>query len=573
MSKHWGPFDKRPNMVVILTDQQRTVQHFPPGWAEKHLPWLTYLERTGVTFERGMASATACSPSRSALFTSTYPTINGVLKVNETLSMSRTLPMGGSLTTLGQVLQQAGYQTAYKGKWHLDNSMSDFSTMRPSDHDRKLIEDDAFETRIAIEDQAMDRHYSMPAWTSPDLGTSESVSPFPVCEGSDSDLNAIGGGYVDNDARIVHGPTYSARQKSAVEFLRHHDPSSEPPFCLVVSMANPHDVWVYPLSFEQAGYNDPVWNGPDYRDFKLPASYDSSLDNKPKAQRQWKELFQPGAIKTRRQAREYVRFYAYLQTLVDRLTGEVIEALRDNRHVGSQLERDTLVVRLSDHGEMAMAQGGLRQKENNCYDESIQVPMTFSNPLLPQQGVRRESLVGLIDVLPTLAEIAGARVPPSSVIQGRSLAPELLSESAPSRKQYLFVTDDCSGSTTSIRTIVEKDWKYAVYYKASYSSVLNYNGELATHQHGKDKGQYELLEFELYRTGRDGEGGETCNLLPVDGEVSADDPIVERWQTLHTALTRLLADSYTLPDGWPKTVPVASEDDGDEGDSPSSQDS
>lgn len=57
MRETWGPFDKRPNLLIIITDQQRTLQHFPPGWVEQHLRWLTYLQRTGVTFARGMASA------------------------------------------------------------------------------------------------------------------------------------------------------------------------------------------------------------------------------------------------------------------------------------------------------------------------------------------------------------------------------------------------------------------------------------------------------------------------------------------------------------------------------------
>lgn len=79
----------------------------------------------------------------------------GVLNVNATLSMSRTLPMGGSLTTLGRVLTQAGYRMAYKGKWHLDSFFADFSKLRrPSDHDEKMIVDDAFDHRMTIEDEA-----------------------------------------------------------------------------------------------------------------------------------------------------------------------------------------------------------------------------------------------------------------------------------------------------------------------------------------------------------------------------------------------------------------------------------
>lgn len=74
-----GSFTKQPNILVIMTDQQRSPQHFPPGWNQRHLPWMTHLQNTGVTFSRAITSSTAWSPSRSALFTGTYPTINGVL--------------------------------------------------------------------------------------------------------------------------------------------------------------------------------------------------------------------------------------------------------------------------------------------------------------------------------------------------------------------------------------------------------------------------------------------------------------------------------------------------------------
>ena len=530
----WGPFDRRPNLLIICTDQQRSLQHLPPGWAEQYLPWLTHLKSTGVTFDRGMCSSTACSPSRSALFTSTYPTINGVLKVNDTLSMSRTLPMGGSLTTLGQVLAGAGYQLAYKGKWHLDGSFAAFSQMRPADLDRMMVEDDA-----------MENHFSFPDWTSPDQGTAEANSKAEA--GDVSPLNSLGGGTVDNDSRIVNGPLYDPRQKSASQFLREYDPSREPPFCLIVSMANPHDVWVYPESWKQAGYSEQAWMGPEYKDFTLPSSYDSSLDDKPQAQQDFLAHFQGGPLSSRH-AEIYVRFYAYLQTLVDSLTGDLIQALQQNQYVGRALEEDTLVVRIADHGEMAMAQGGLRQKENSCYNEAIRVPIIFSNPGLPQ-GETTDSLVGLIDMMPTLAEITGAEIAEDTVIQGESFAGSILDPSGPVRSSFHFATDDCVLSQyTSIRALVRDDFKYAVYFKADYDSssnpIVNYNGEV-------DDGT--AVQYELYDYSTSGGLDETDNLLSDPSQ--ADQRLLDLWQALHNALTQEMTDRFTLPENWSATDP------------------
>ena len=40
---NWGPFDSPPNILIIMTDQQRTLQHFPSGWADTNLPALKWL--------------------------------------------------------------------------------------------------------------------------------------------------------------------------------------------------------------------------------------------------------------------------------------------------------------------------------------------------------------------------------------------------------------------------------------------------------------------------------------------------------------------------------------------------
>ena len=202
--------------------------------------------------------------------------------------------MGGSLVTLGKVMTEAGYQMVYKGKWHLDESFAISSSKRPVDLDRLMIEDDA-----------MENHYDLPGWTSPDLGTGESaISKMKQRRKPDSALNTLGGGNVENDNRIVHGPMYSPRQECATEFLKNYDPNSEKPFCLVVSLANPHDIWVYPYSTDTAGYKGKEWLTEAYDSIKLPHSYFSSLATKPDAQSDFLNGFQGGPLDDD-DAREY----------------------------------------------------------------------------------------------------------------------------------------------------------------------------------------------------------------------------------------------------------------------------
>jgi arylsulfatase A-like enzyme len=130
MNGSWGPFKQAPNLLILLTDQQRTAQHLPAGWVQQNLPNLWSLMQGGVTFPNAMTNTTACSPSRATLWTSTFPMINGVDSVGETLNMSA----HDNLTTLGLALARyapAGvtYNIAYKGKWHLDADFESGQTL------------------------------------------------------------------------------------------------------------------------------------------------------------------------------------------------------------------------------------------------------------------------------------------------------------------------------------------------------------------------------------------------------------------------------------------------------------
>ncbi|MCB0376190.1 MAG: sulfatase-like hydrolase/transferase, partial [Sinomicrobium sp.] len=151
--------------------------------------------------------------------------------------------------------------------------------------------------------------------------------------------------------------------------------------------------------YQAAGYKDK-----DFEDIpvRMPVSLSEELDTKPYVQTAWKKLCQlNGPITTEDQARKYIQFYAYLSSLVDREIARVLLELDRNGY-----KDDTLIIRISDHGDMAMAHGMQRQKMYNVYRETLNIPMIFSNPNLSPQTT--ESLSGLVDIMSTLATIAGA---------------------------------------------------------------------------------------------------------------------------------------------------------------------
>lgn len=535
----WGPFEQAPNILILMTDQQRTPQHYPPGWVERNLPNLWSLMQGGVSFPNAMTNTTACSPSRATMFTSTFPMLNGVTSVGVSLNMDQQVVTSPGadplpLVTLGQVLTElapAGveYQVAYKGKWHLDD-LTNATALSPAQQYAQA-------STLASNDANMETTYGFDGWTSPDFGTTLDIKG--------DNVYTLAGGKGGNDARVAIGTSWTQNGAgetvtvdNAVQFLDAYQPNADGtnPFCLVVSLLNPHDIFVSPTQYTAAGYDNPDANGNQpwqvapFTELGLPNNFrlrPDQLANKPSPQEEWRR-----SSYTDEEALDYVRFYAYLQTLSDRLLGQVLAAMDD------AVAANTLVVRLADHGEMGMSQGRMVEKECEVYNEALLVPMIFAHPALAGGGTCR-GLAGLIDIVPTLAEICGIStktLESTYAIQGRSLASTIWDQAsgneATTYPRFLFATDDAG---LTLRCLVDEELgaKYAVYHQTSW--------------------EYELYDFSLDAGGRD---PETTNLVPVAGPVGhgASSPDIRKtWIEMHARLTRALVDSNTMPDGWPAT--------------------
>jgi hypothetical protein len=306
--------------------------------------------------------------------------------------------------------------------------------------------------------------------------------------GDPTSLNNFGGGSINNDGRFVDGSGTAAGRKvshdaayeqSAVGFLNNY--TGDKPFCLVVSLVGPHDAQAYPGRgvtglgrkplYARAGYELAAF---EHLPIEAPPTVAENLTTKPSAHRSIRRLTNVaiGKPRTPRQQRTHARFYAYLCKEVDRQILKVLDALDANG-----LTEDTLIVRTSDHGELAMSHGGMVEKFYNTYQESIQVPLIFSNPKLFPEGQTTDALAALVDVVPTLAALVGARAP--AAFQGQDLTPVLADPAASVQDCVHFTSDDDNfplrwGGAGCIRAIVEKDWKYAVYFDPYAGAEFEY---------------------------------------------------------------------------------------------------
>ncbi len=110
------PGSRRPNILLIITDQQGLDTISALGCRDARTPNMDRLVRSGVSFMQSHTANPLCSPARSALFTGRPTTETGVV-VNGR-------PIRESVPNVGQWLGQEGYETVYVGKWHLPMSFT-----------------------------------------------------------------------------------------------------------------------------------------------------------------------------------------------------------------------------------------------------------------------------------------------------------------------------------------------------------------------------------------------------------------------------------------------------------------
>jgi choline-sulfatase len=482
-----------PNLVLLVTDQQRATQHWPedPAWLDALMPNDAELRRTGMSFTRAFTATAMCSPSRASMLTGTYPSRHGVtltmtegdlfpdkanvpdvlrtvaglavsgevdrrrlarafarglLRIGPRSGNEPELPAG--IDTLATLLRERGYHVALKGKWHLSKPVAgrEWSAADPA---------------------RIERDYGFADWDPPDAG-------------GDAKAETFGGG----TAGTTHEGWDEDYTRQMESWLA--QPDLPEPFCLVFSLVNPHDVLGLPSSYERGGY-DPA----EFADLHvpLPPTLDEDLREKPAVQSLMKlgQTSYIGALNGRAEQQRYADFYAHLHRVVDAKIGRLLAALGDPADPGSLRSR-TVIARTSDHGEMGLSHGGLRQKMFNAYEESIRVPLVISSPALFGEPRESDALVSLVDVVPTLLGLAGAPAEPGR-FDGRDLGPLLRGEQDAVREAVLFTYDDhqagtafqdAPGQPNRLRCVRDRRWKYAVYLDPN----------------GREAPEYELYDLE-----------------------------------------------------------------------------
>ncbi|MEA3209864.1 MAG: hypothetical protein QOE70_2921 [Chthoniobacter sp.] len=336
-------------------------------------PNIDRIAARGVRFDRAYCQFPLCSPSRSSLMTGLRPDRTRVFDLQYHFRTG--LP---DVTTLPQLFQKSGYYAARVGKIYHYGNPGDIGTsglddppswqefVNPAGRDRTALESDVI-------------NYSGKR------GLGAAMALLADKTGKDEE---------HTDGKV------------ATEAIRLLEAHKETPFFLAVGFYKPHCPYIAPAKYFDLYPLDKITLpeiAPDFARTALPAALAST--------RPW-----PYMGVTADQARECKRAYYATISFVDAQIGRVLDALD---RLG--LRENTVVVFWSDHG-YHLGEHGLWMKQS-CFEESARVPLIIAPPASKSAGTSCARTVELVDLYPTLAELAG--LPPPKDLQGFSLRPLL----------------------------------------------------------------------------------------------------------------------------------------------------
>lgn len=394
---------RQPNIVFIFCDDlaYQAMSSYGEGRKLLDTPNMDRIARGGVRFDRCLVPNSICGPARATVLTGKYNHLNGFPNNSNST-------FDGAQLTFPKLLQNAGYQTAMIGKWHLgsDPTGFDFWQILP--------------------------------------GQGIYYNPPMIKMGVQTKMP----GYVTD---II--------TDTSLEWLAKRDKSK--PFLLMTQHKAPHRAWEPALRYLNADkdrvYPEPPTLFDDYagrglaehdqdmtiektfteRDAKLVAP--NSLT--PEELKEWNAYYEPRNAKFRAanlQGKDLVRWryqrymHDYLATVraVDESVGKILDYL-DKENI----TQNTIVVFTSDQGFYLGEHGWFDKRW--IFEESVRSPLLVRWPGVTKPGTTNKDLVSNLDFAETFLEAAGVPVP--AEMQGRSLVPVLRGQTpADWRKSFYY---------------------------------------------------------------------------------------------------------------------------------------
>ncbi len=356
-----------PNILFLITDQQQqsTINDDSPCM----MPNVDSLKKSGVTFVNARTVNAICSPARASLMTARLPHNHGMVDNSHCVEPFRA-DFVKDQNTVSRQLKSHGYNLGYFGKWHVERSddpgifgFNEYSTEYHGLEFRRTIKNPRKVNQRGYNERVL-----------------YGVHSEPVTETEEYYFYSRG-----------------------IEFIDSASKNSDEPWCTFISTNAPHDPYIAPQ--EMFDLYDPL-------KIELPESFGDTMEDKPAIYRRlknvWKDL-------SKEDYQNAIACYYANCSLVDSQVGRILKYLDE-----SGQRENTMIIFLSDHGDM-LGGHGLLCKGVPAFDESYRIPLILSWPgQIPENEVRN-SYTSIIDIVPTVLELAGCKA--MKRIDGKSMVP------------------------------------------------------------------------------------------------------------------------------------------------------
>lgn len=411
-----------PNVLFIIADDLNDWVGWMGGHPQAKTPNMDRLAKMGMRFTNAHCTYALCNASRTSLLTGTYPWTSGVFGNEQDWRHSVRLM---DKPTLPEFMLASGYFSAAGGKLFHASHGGPEGRLTGWHGGRRGFELDS----------AWKQRFPEPGVQIPDL---------PVHTGQN--LNGLNIWHWDwgsiakqtdemDDAKVAAWAAQALRQER------------DRPFFLGVGFYHPHAPWYAPKKYFDMFPLDQI---------KLPEVKDGDLDDVPaiakgylKGENLHQKVLEKGAWK------QAVQAYLACIAFTDEMLGRVLDAVEKSP------QRDkTVIVFTSDHGWYL----GQKQRwhKGGLWEEATHVPLTVYAPGLTTPGSSSAQPVSLVDIYPTITELAGA--PKPEHLDGESLVPLMKDPSATRQRPAITATGGEDKAGYSVRS---DRWRYIRYSDGS----------------------------------------------------------------------------------------------------------
>lgn len=378
-----GKVSGKPNLLIFLPDQLRADTVFGESANAVHAPAIHKLASQSIIFEHAYVTQPICAPSRSSLFSGTWPHTNGCI------SNQKSLPH--QFKCLPEMLADSDYRCGYFGKWHLGDEFS-------AQH--------GFEDWVSIEE-------SFKSPTGHKIEGVTDYTKFLIEKGHKPDHgDYFSRTYSRNLPLELSKPKFL--EAKACEFLERY---RDRPFIAAVAFIEPHPPYTGPFNDEHplASITLDPSNG-DHFGADMPLHY-----------RLREEVYRKRYDDNADRYREIKQKYFGLITEIDQCIGVILSKLDQ---LG--LSDKTITVLTSDHGDMMSGHGLLGKRF--MFDQSAGVPYLVRMPG-QQKSVSVAQPISHLDFAPTMLDLLGKT--PDAQCVGMSRAPLIRGETMPAEPVFI----------------------------------------------------------------------------------------------------------------------------------------